>query len=256
MLPEAIRPEWAAPGAVGALMSTRAGGISLPPWDSLNVGTAVGDAPQAVRHNRATLARALDARPVFLRQVHGVRVLQLEPAHAEPDAPVLEADAAVTDVPGLACTVQVADCLPVLLAARNGGAVGAAHAGWRGLAGGVVDNAVAALCTLAHCGPDGVVAWLGPCIGPQAFEVGADVLQAFGVGDDEAGEGFLFHPRRDGALRWRANLPHLARKRLHALGVMQVDGGTWCTVEQPSRFFSFRRDGVCGRMAASVWLRG
>jgi YfiH family protein len=244
-----LRPEWDAPVSVGALMSTRAGGVSAPPWDTLNLGAGVGDDRAAVRKNRERFARALGALPVYLRQVHGARVVRIDREMAEGDPP--EADAAFTTEPGVACTVQVADCMPVLLAAPNGRAVAAAHAGWRGLAGGVVEAALAALCDAAACAPAEVRAWLGPCIGPAAFEVGADVVEALG-GDPRR---FLPRPRADGAMRWLANLPQLGRDRLAAQGVSKVSGGAWCTVTDRSRFFSFRRDGVTGRMAAAVWLR-
>jgi YfiH family protein len=163
-----------------------------------------------------------------------------------------EADAAITTEPGLACTVMVADCLPVLFAAPRARAVGAAHAGWRGLAAGVLEATVQALCEVAACGADELSAWLGPCIGPRQFEVGADVQAAFGPA---AARHFTARPRPDGSPRWLADLPALARDRLHAAGVLRITGGTWCTVEDPSRFFSFRRDQVTGRMAAAVWLR-
>ena len=150
------------------------------------------------------------------------------------------------------CTVQVADCMPVLLSAPDGRAVAAAHAGWRGLAGGVVEAALAALCDAAACAPHDVVAWLGPCIGPSEFEVGAEVVEAFGAHPQ------CFVPRRraDGSPAWVADLPRLGRERLRAQGVNRVSGGAWCTVTDRSRFFSFRRDRVTGRMAAAIWIRG
>lgn len=249
-LSDALIPQWPVAARVGALMSTRAGGVSQGPWHSLNLGSAVADAAQAVAENRRRFAAALGAPPVFLRQVHGPQVLRLTPADAQRDEPP-EADAAITTEPGIACTVQAADCLPVLFAAPAGRGVGAAHAGWRGLAAGVLDATVAALCRAADCAPADLVAWLGPCIGPRQFEVGADVVAAFG-GERPR---FVPHVRADGELRWLADLPQLACDRLRSLGVTQVSGGTWCTVEDASRFFSFRRDGVCGRMAAAVWLR-
>lgn len=252
-----MRVEWPAGPRVGAWMSTREGGTSPPPWSGLNLGVAVGDDPARVAANRAEFAAALEgARPVFLRQVHGTRVVRLSAADLEAATPH-EADASLTTEPGIACTVQVADCLPVLLAAPDGRGVAAAHAGWRGLAGGVVDASVAALCEAAGCAPGELVAWLGPCIGPRQFEVGAEVVAAFG-GDAADPQRFVPSPRAhdDGRPRWLAHLPQLARERLAALGVTRVSGGAWCTVEEASRFFSFRRDGVTGRLAAAVWLRG
>ncbi len=277
-----LRPNWAAPANVGALMSTRAGGVSRPPFDSLNVGAAVGDDAAAVAENRRRFAAAIGARPVWLRQVHGTRVVRVGAADAEPGAalplqadadptrvpplqadaestpvPPLQADAAWTDEPGIACTVQVADCLPVLLCTADGRAVAAAHAGWRGLAAGVLEAAVRALCEGAGCAPAQLHAWLGPCIGPLHFEVGADVLQGFGLESLPADAPcFRYAPRADGSARWRADLPALARARLQRAGVRSIAGGVGCTVSEASAFFSFRRDGVTGRLAAAVWRHG
>lgn len=254
----ALRPEWPAPAGVGALMSTRAGGVSAAPFNALNLGDAVGDDPDAVAENRARVAAAIgSAVPVWLRQVHGTRVLRLMAADAAAlaDAPPPEADAAVTGEPGVACAVQVADCLPVLFAAANGRAVGAAHAGWRGLAGGVLENTLAEVCALAACAPADVLAWLGPCIGPQAFEVGEDVLRGFGADPAGGDAAFTWRPRADGSARWLADLPQLARRRLGLAGLRQIRGGQWCTVQDESKFFSFRRDRITGRQAAVIWLR-
>jgi YfiH family protein len=282
------RPLWAAPVSVGALMTERAGGVSVGPYASLNIGTAVGDDPAAVAENRARVAAAMGARPVWLRQVHGTRVVRVgaadvtaarpgpdanpcvaarlgadanphSAARLEADANPhvaarLEADAAWTDEPGIACTAQVADCLPVLFATLDGAAVAAAHAGWRGLAAGVLEATLSALCTGTGRAPHEVAVWLGPCIGPREFEVGAEVLAAFGARPDQPDtQRFVSRPRADGAPRWRANLPLLARDRLLAAGVRQMAGADACTVEEPSRFFSFRRDGVTGRLVAAVW---
>ena len=241
--------DWTA--TVGALMSTREGGVSAGPWASLNLGVAVGDDPAAVAENRQRFqARLGGARPVWLRQVHGTRVLRLGADDLGRPAP--QADAAWTDEPGIACTVQVADCLPVLFAAPDGRAVAAAHAGWRGLAAAVLDATVSALCEGTGVERASLSAWLGPSIGAQAFEVGAEVRDAFEVDAMH----LVFSPRPDGDPRWRADLAALARARLHRAGVGQVSGGRWCTVSDPSRFFSYRRDGVCGRMAAAVWRLG
>lgn len=252
VLAGAIAPDWDAPPGVGALMSTRRGGTSAAPWDTLNLGDAVGDDPDAVAANRARFARACGtAVPVWLRQVHGTRVLRLHAGERHDQAP--EADAAVTTEPGVACVVQVADCLPVLFASADGRAVGAAHAGWRGLAAGVLEHTLHALCQAAGTPPEQVVCWLGPCIGPGQFEVGAEVLQAFG---EPATGSPLFSPRQgaDGRPRWLADLPGLARRRLQRAGVRQVTGGRWCTVSAPSRFYSYRRDRITGRQAAAVWI--
>ena len=254
--PDWIRPEWEAP-QVRALMSTRAGGVSTGPYASLNVGSAVQDEPAAVEENRRRVAEALGAQLVFLPQVHGCKVLTLKPEWARPEARVPKADACISTVPGLGCAIQVADCLPVLFAAPK--AVGGAHAGWRGLAGGVLENTVRALCEASACEPGEIQAWLGACIGPEAFEVGADVLEAFGVeprADLGAAQGQLFRyrPNAAGEPRWRANLPALAALRLRAAGVSRQSGGRWCTFSDPSRFFSYRRERLSGRMVAAITL--
>jgi hypothetical protein len=260
-LPGALRPDWPAPAGITALMSGRQGGVSRLPFDSLNLRPAsLGgedmDSPEAVHENQLRFVAALGAQPVWLNQVHGAEVLRLTRDHLHPGAPLPQADASVCTEPGIACAVLVADCLPVLLCSADGRAVGAAHAGWRGLAAGVIDRTVAALCDAAGCEAGQVLAWLGPCIGERAFEVGADVLSAFGA-EPSAPDPALFRPspRADGSLRWRANLVLLARRRLATLGVNQVSGGGWCTVEDASRFFSFRRDGRTGRMAAAIARR-
>lgn len=252
-------PDWPAPASVRAVCTTRRGGVSLPPHDSLNLGDHVGDDPVAVAHNRAMLARAIAVRPVFLQQVHGSGVVQL--AATTPDG--TQADGCVTTQAGTACTIMVADCLPVLFTDRAGCVVAAAHAGWRGLAGsagqGVLETTAQAFwSTLRTTGAQAAgqtLAWLGPCIGPQAFEVGAEVRQAF-VSQHQAAAA-LFQPNAAG--KWLADLQGLARLRLSALGITEVHGNdgsdAWCTVGNPSRFFSHRRDRVSGRFAASIWLR-
>ncbi|MGA0610887.1 peptidoglycan editing factor PgeF [Caldimonas sp. KR1-144] len=250
-----IRPAFATAN-VGALMSTRAGGVSRGPFESLNLGSAVGDDPQAVVENRRRFAAALGGAAVWLQQVHGTRVVPLTPADAS--APTHEADACVTSETGVACVIQVADCLPVLFAAPEGRAVAAAHAGWRGLAAGVLEATVAALCERSGAAPRDIEAWLGPCIGPNEFEVGADVLAGFGAEAARPHPRFAARAGQPG--KWLADLPGLARDRLAALGLTRVSGGSWCTVGDPSRFFSFRRDrpvfGNSGRLAAAIWRRG
>lgn len=256
-----LHPDWAAPAGVSALMSTRLGGVSVAPFDSLNLrppelgGTDV-DAPHAVRENQRRFARALGATPVWLRQVHGCDVSRLTRADLAPGRTPVCADASVSTVPGVACAVLVADCLPLLMCSADGRAVAAAHAGWRGLAAGVIEAALDALCGAAGCRPGEVQAWLGACIGARRFEVGAEVLRAFGV-DPLADEspGFVARPRADGSARWLTDLPRLARARLAARGVVRVSGGRWCTAEDPVRFFSYRRDGRTGRMAAAIAIR-
>jgi hypothetical protein len=246
--PDWLLPDWAVEG-VGGLMTTRAGGASRGAFATLNLRDGLGDDPAAVAENLARLSRASGATPVLLHQVHGARVVRIGAADIG-TTPV--ADASVTTEPGIGCAVQVADCLPVLMAAPRGAAVGAAHAGWRGLAGGVVEATLAAVCDAAGCAADRVQVWLGAGIGPRRFEVGADVLQAFGADPaDPAPRNFRPHI----AGKWLADLPQLARDRLARSGVGQVSGGRWCTVEDASRFFSFRRDRVTGRMVGMVWIR-
>lgn len=238
-------PDWPAPAAVHALHSTRDGGVSAAPYHSLNLGDHVGDAPAAVARNRAVLAARLGGTPVFLQQVHGIHVETLPSRQAVP-----QADACLSTVPGVACTIMVADCLPVLFCDVGGRAVAAAHAGWRGLAAGVLEATVAALRRTA---PGPLLAWLGPCIGPGAFEVGDEVKAAFEARDAAAAA--CFRPHGD---RWLADLPALARRRLAALQLASMHGNDgsddWCTVANASRFFSHRRDRVSGRMAACIWL--
>jgi YfiH family protein len=217
-----------------------------------NFGRKAGD-PEQVRANRAGLAELLGARPVFLDQVHGARVVRLQRDWHDDNAP--QADAAVSTDAELAVAILVADCLPVLFAAPGG--VAGAHAGWRGLAAGVLEHTVAELCAATGCAPGDVQAWLGACIGPEAFEVGPEVVQAFGrapLAHDQPG--FLYRPNP--APRWRADLPLLARERLAVAGVTKVSGGNWCTLTDASRFFSFRGEAVGrprGRMAACISLR-
>ena len=255
---EWLQAQWPAPPRVRALCTSRHGGSSTGVYDTLNLGTHVGDAPASVAANRAALAQALGVRPVFLTQVHGSRLLMLDAASADEQV----ADAAMTQQPGLACTVMVADCLPLLMTDRLGTRVAAVHAGWRGLAGdrglGVLEASCQAFgsdsLTTGPAKAADLMVWLGPCIGPSAFEVGEEVRQLFVAHDPNSAR--LFLPKAPG--KWLADLPGLARQRLSALGVTRVYGNDgsphWCTVSQSSRFFSHRRDRVSGRMAACIWL--
>jgi len=273
-------PDWPAPANVRAVFTTRSGGCSNPPWDSLNLGDHVGDVPQHVDANRAMLQQAITSRLVFLKQVHGVGVEHL--GMSTPDGTV--ADACITAQHGLACTIMVADCLPVLLTTTDGTCVAAAHAGWRGLAGvdgngkvgekGILEAVFSSFQALnqplaqsirAQLAPE-IVAWLGPCIGSTAFEVGAEVKALVEAGQPGAGQ--FFKPTAQG--KYLADLAGLARARLQTLGITQIYGNdstaAWCTVGNPSRFFSHRRDagrggnglnngfGTTGRMAACIWL--
>ncbi|MBP6599195.1 MAG: laccase domain-containing protein [Giesbergeria sp.] len=290
--PDWLRPDWPAPAHIHALCTTRAGGVSAAPFDSLNLGDHVGDAPAAVRANRQRLQAALHAttpgaQPVFLQQIHGTEVLDLCAAHgtAHTESPPPCADASATTATHLACTIMVADCLPVLLTNRQGSVVAAAHAGWRGLAGagetpentaantaeiGVVESvfkrfmaldqqkrALVAIDSIANSAD--LLVWLGPCIGQQAFEVGAEVRAVFCQHDSAAAAHFV----PCGAGKYLADLAGLARQRLLALGIgaAQIYGNdssaNWCTVSNPSRFFSHRRDnaalGGSGRLAVCIW---
>ncbi|MEJ2515061.1 MAG: peptidoglycan editing factor PgeF [Gammaproteobacteria bacterium] len=242
-----VIPDWPAPVGVAAASTTRTGGASPPPWDSLNLGEHVGDEAARVAENRRRLARALSLpeAPAWLTQVHGTRVLALDDPALPGDR---RADAAVTARPGRVLAVLTADCAPVLLCRRDGGRVGVAHAGWRGLAAGVLEAAVSAMETA----PAELLAWVGPAIGPGAYEVGPEVRQAClaGGGDAEA----CFLPGRGD--RWQFDLPGLARRRLARLGLERIYGGQSCTASEPDRFFSHRRDGPCGRMATLVWIHG
>jgi hypothetical protein len=229
---------------VRAAFTLRTGGVSAPPFDSLNAAGHVGDEPRAVDENRRRIRGflALPAEPAWLEQIHGSEVVEL--GSAQP----MRADASFTRAAGRICAVQVADCLPVLLASRDGSVVAAAHCGWRGLAGGVLEATVRALDV-----PAGeLCAWLGPAIGPGAFEVGEEVREAFMIQDARAAQAFAMNARG----RFQCDLFALARQRLAALGVQSVSGGGVCTASEPARFFSYRRDGRCGRMAALIWLAG
>lgn len=238
-----IYPDWPAPARVRALTTTRQGGVSAAPFDSLNLAAHVGDRDDAVRRNRQLLRQRLQlpAEPVWLEQVHGRSVVACDSAVGLPVA-----DAGCARCAGVVCVVLTADCLPVLFCDRHATRVAAAHAGWRGLAGGVLESTLEAL----DVAPRELLVWLGPAIGPRAFEVGAEVREAFVGQHPEAREAFSARPEG----RWLADLYRLARIRLAARGVSSVYGGGLCTFGDPARFFSYRRDGVTGRMASLIWL--
>lgn len=236
-----ITPEWNAPANVRAVVTTRQGGVSEGAWASMNLGLHVGDRREAVTCNRARLRERLPAEPAWLEQVHGADVVDAECVRAP-----ARADASVARRAGTVCAVMTADCLPVLLCDTAGRVVAAAHAGWRGLAAGVLE------ATVAHMkvAPATVIAWLGPAIGPQAFEVGEEVRSTLVAADAAAARAFV---PADGQGKWLADLYLLARLRLARAGVSQVHGGQWCTHADPVRFYSYRRDGVTGRFASLVW---
>jgi hypothetical protein len=235
-----ITPNWPAPANVHALQSTRQGGCSLPPYDSLNLGTHVGDDAMRVERNRNLLNDVLPSEPVWLEQVHGTEVVLAEAAGCR-----TVADACISSRKNAVCVVMTADCLPVLLCDMDGTVVGAAHAGWRGLANGVLEATVKAM----DVAPDRLMAWLGPAIGPTAFEVGAEVREVFIQHDHAAATAFT-----PTAEKYLADIYQLARQRLQALGITQISGGEFCTYAERERFFSYRRDGVTGRMASFIWL--
>lgn len=244
--PDWLVPDWPAPPGVRALITSRAGGVSAGCHASLNLGRHVGDAPEAVEENRRRLYAALPAPPLWLNQVHGTAVLGVD---AATDRTVIHtADAAVTILRGQPCAVMVADCLPVLFCDRAGTCVAAAHAGWRGLAAGILEQTVAAM----PANPADLMAYLGPAIGPQAFEVGAEVREAFLAQDAGCHSAFATPEDRPG--KYLADLFLLARRRLQAAGIGSIYGGADCTYSSPQRFYSYRRDGQTGRMAALVWL--
>lgn len=237
-----IVPDWPAPRGVHALVTTRQGGSSGGPWASLNLAAHVGDDAAAVAENRARLRACLPSEPPWLTQVHGVRCVDAATATAD-----VEADASFTRVRGVVCAVLTADCLPLLLCDENASVVAAVHAGWRGLADGVIEASVA---TMKVPG-ERLLAWLGPAIGPQNFEVGVEVRAAFLAHDATAAAAFTAVSEG----KWLCDIYHLARQRLAALGVHRVSGGEdFCTVRDGERFYSFRRDNVTGRMASCIWL--
>ncbi len=244
-MPGLISVDWPAPKNVQAATTSRIGGVSLASFDSFNLADHVGDHPAAVLANRELLLEelALPAEPLWLKQVHGRRVITLD---GLPTAGPPEADASVSTGPGRVCAVLTADCLPVLFCDRAGTRVAAAHAGWRGLSAGVLEATVVQMAVA----PDEIMAWLGPAIGPQAFEVGTDVRAAFV--DDDADSASAFVALGDD--RWLADIDRLARRRLARVGVTAVYGGDRCTYSEAGMFYSYRRDGSTGRMASLLWL--
>jgi YfiH family protein len=242
--PQFIFPDWPAPANVRAAVTTRAGGLSNAPYDSLNLANRVGDSPTAVHENRAHLcsALALPSKPLWLKQVHGVAVVNAAAlGSVEP-----EADGAFAAQSGTVCAVLTADCLPVLLCNQAGTKVAALHAGWRGLANGVIEAGVKAMGVPGH----DLLAWLGPAIGPAKFEVGPEVRASFVLHDAQASQAF----RAEHAGKYLADIYLLARLRLQHLGVAAVYGGGFCTMTDSARFYSYRRNGATGRMASLIWL--
>ena len=235
-----LMPDWPAPANVKALQTTRHGGISQGVYASLNLGDHVKDQPQHVAHNRQLLSAYVPSEPVWLNQVHGVRVIDAATAGC-----IEQADASFTTRKHVVCVTMTADCLPILLCDQAGSVVAAVHAGWRSLCDGVIEATVQAMPVAGSQ----LMAWLGPAIGPQAFEVGTEVRAQFIAHDAQAA--FAFKPHGD---KWLGDLYALARQRLNALGIVQIYGGGHCTFNEPDTFFSFRRDGATGRMASMIWL--
>lgn len=238
-----IVPDWPLPTRVKACSTTRLGGVSLPPYDSLNLGDHVGDDIQAVAYNRQLLmaSAGLPQMPLWLEQVHGTKVLVLNGQIPQNK----QADAVYSNKVGQVCAVMTADCLPVLFASLAGDEVAAAHAGWRGLCHGVLENTVAHFAVQ----PAQITAWLGPAIGPRQFEVGPEVRDAFIAVDCAAGAAFIPHGEK-----FLADIYFLAKQRLQRAGILAIYGGNRCTMSEMSHFFSYRRDGLTGRLASLVWV--
>lgn len=248
-----IEPQWPASPSIHALVSTRLGGVSKVPFDSLNLGDHVGDRNEDVLQNRAIFAKGMPAEPIWLKQTHSTRVSTPQSRQSNPLLNI-EADASVTNTPGEVLAIMTADCLPVLFANKEGSTIGAAHAGWRGLCAGILENTINELLNLSDDkNPANVMAWLGPAIGPQSFEVGEDVVTAFmDSGSPVALNAFKSIDQRPG--KFLADIYQLARGRLEASGVKMVYGGQYCTVNDQEHFFSYRRDGKTGRFASAIWI--
>ena len=240
-MPETLIPVWPAPPGVRALQTLRSGGCSVAPWDSFNLGDHVGDASECVAANRAQLCQLVPAPPLWLHQVHGNVAV-----NAENGIDFVAADASFTRRQGVVCAVMTADCLPVLFCNRAGNVVAAAHAGWRGLLAGVLEQTVSSMAVP----PEDLLAWLGPAIGPACFEVGEEVRVAFLRESAETETAFVARGRG----KWLADIYQLARQRLKRCGVFAISGGDACTVNEKAHYFSYRRDGVTGRMASLIWL--
>lgn len=248
-----IEPSWVAPQQVKAFCTTRHGGVSSSPFNTLNLGLNAGDDSADVLHNRGILKSHLPAEPLWLKQIHGVTVSTPASRNTSTSKP-FEADAAVTSLPNEVLAILTADCMPVLFASKSGGVIGAAHAGWRGLSGGVLENTIKEMLALSPgLSPKDIVVWMGPAIGSTAFEVGEDVLQAFSPqGQDILSKAFV--PIAGSSGKYLANLYVLAREQLHSLGIEQIDGGDFCTFNDSERFFSYRRDKETGRFASLIWI--
>ena len=250
-----LLPQWIVPNKVHTKVSTRNGGISQKPYDSLNLGLHVGDSVQAVFANRASVAQCLPTEPLWLNQTHSTVVSTPEKRKSNTAVPIA-ADAIITNIPNEVLAIMTADCLPVLYASSSGNEVGAAHAGWRGLCSGVLENTAHELLSLnPQLNPQDLIVWMGPAIGPKHFEVGSDVLESFNAAHIPFPEA-AFKPISDKPGKYLADIYVLARSRLHAFGITQIYGGDFCTVSEPDQYFSYRRDGVTGRFASFIWIEG
>lgn len=248
-----IEPSWSVSQQIQAFCTTRQGGISKAPFNSLNLGLNAGDDLADVLQNRSIVRSELPAEPLWLKQIHGVTVSTPASRNSSGNGP-FEADAAVTNIPNEVLAILAADCMPVLFASRSGDVIGAAHAGWRGLSGGVLENTIDEMIALSPgLSISDISAWLGPAIGPSAFEVGEDVLHAFAQqGQEIISKAFI--PVIGTPGKYLTDLYLLARDRLRALGIGQITGGEFCTVSSPERFFSYRRDKATGRFASLIWI--
>ena len=248
-----ILPSWKAPQSINAFTTTRIGGLSSIPFNELNLGTNAGDDLRIVHQNRMLLRSFLPTEPIWLKQIHGSHVSTPASRESSLQSP-FEADAAVTKMPNEVLVVLTADCMPVLFASKRGDVIGVAHAGWRGLSSGVLENTVREMCELSPgLSTEDISAWMGPAIGPDAFEVGQDVVEAFlPQGDRVIKQAFI--PIKNTPGKYLANLYLLAKDRLHAIGINSIEGGGFCTFTDSERFFSYRRDGVTGRFASFIWI--
>ncbi|CAM3748134.1 peptidoglycan editing factor PgeF [Polynucleobacter brandtiae] len=248
-----LLPDWQPPVTIHSFCTTRFGGVSKPPFDQMNLGLNAGDEPQAVLKNRAILTRQLSSQPTWLKQVHGTEVSTPILRDALPLEPIV-ADAIVSDRPGEVLAILTADCMPVLFTTVAGDVIAAAHAGWKGLSGGVLENTVQAMLSLKpSLTPEAILVWMGPAIGPTAFEVGSDVLDAFSNQSESVlCDAFIPIPGRRG--KYLASLEVLAADRLRSLGILSIARSGLCTYTDPQRFYSYRREGVTGRFASLIWI--
>ena len=250
---EFIRPEWSTPANVFALITTRSGGVSSAPYDSLNLGAHVGDSPERVAENRRLTNLLIPSEPIWLNQIHSTLV-STPAQRMKLDGQPIVADAAMTSKPNEVLAILTADCLPVLFSSRDGSVIGAAHAGWKGLCSGVLENTVSEiLFAHPHLTSSDLLAYLGPAIGPEVYEVGEDVYHSFEASSCGIGKGdFQVIPSKKG--KYLANLYSIAKNRLQTAGLIHISGGTYCTFLDSSHFYSYRRDGVTGRFASFIWI--